>query len=469
MIKIDFFEYSQSNLVANVNYFFNKSINYVLDYSERDKEILDNRFFGRILMLTDQAKYMVFEENYIDPTWKEMISQHYVNTSYRFSSKGLRIHFFKEAQVESNNYLGYITLRIINEPCIILSSVMPNWDVLDFKTYIQKHVPSGSTYCEHDLHIMKAKKEVHMFGEELVIRTFPFLTQDSVVIWCAQAAILMSSLYLNKKYRYKKLSIRDTIHKYNIKQYPNRGLRNYEIEEIFIKNDIPCLVVVSNNAKLDEIERLVIAYLNSNMPCLITTKGHIMTVIGYIEKDGNRELIIYDDSSHFTSTYYEGSSCLGNFVANIRLDRLMELLRDEEDETLTVFIHENEKTYINFSKYYDHLSLFFTIDDNRCKHFLIESYKLKKYLKKKLEDNLLANDSKSQVQGFISEDNGKLPIFVWCTEVYHDEKVREMIVADSTKHPDAPNVLIGHFWMLEEDDCSIMPILDGVASSCILY
>lgn len=117
----------------------------------------------RINILYESAKYVIIEEDYVEPEWKEMISKHYIHSAYAKSLKQrvLRIHFLCDDEFVEEYYLGFITLRPIRELSIALSFIYVNW----------KH----SFFDNSTSYVMTYKKDVHYLGKKLTIETYPFL------------------------------------------------------------------------------------------------------------------------------------------------------------------------------------------------------------------------------------------------------------------------------------------------------
>lgn len=72
-------------------------------------------------------RYFLFEEDYVETEWKDMISVHYINTSYHFKNTVMRVHVFLNNEISNSSYGGFFTLRRINEVQIMLSFIYPNW------------------------------------------------------------------------------------------------------------------------------------------------------------------------------------------------------------------------------------------------------------------------------------------------------------------------------------------------------
>ncbi|MDO4308373.1 MAG: hypothetical protein Q4C77_16250 [Eubacteriales bacterium] len=72
--------------------------------------------------------YFLEESEYVETEWKDMVSMHYVNTSYELKNTVIRCHVFSKKQFDSKHYLGFFTLRPIDEIKVMVSFVYPNWN-----------------------------------------------------------------------------------------------------------------------------------------------------------------------------------------------------------------------------------------------------------------------------------------------------------------------------------------------------
>lgn len=115
-----------------------------------------------------KAIYFLEESEYIETEWKDMVSLHYVNTSYKLKNTVIRCHVFSKKQFDNKHYLGFFTLRPIDEIKVMVSFVYPNWNNI----CIDKNF---------DTYIMTYNKKVHIRGKTFSIQTYPVFCQDSVV------------------------------------------------------------------------------------------------------------------------------------------------------------------------------------------------------------------------------------------------------------------------------------------------
>lgn len=253
--------------------------------------------FSRIYSLLEQAEDFFFEKDYVETEWKDMVSLHYVNTVYKCDNRVARIHFFTKECCENDknlensviidcsekDYLGYITIRPISEPMIILSFICPNFDVYSHFS---------------DALILNYEKKVHINHKEFKIHTFPHFSQDGIAAVCVNADLIMMTNYLHEKYNYRKLRLVD-INSDDKWLYPNDGFSTNEILNVAIKNRIPLRIL----QKRPDTKEMIKSYVLSGLPILLTSNNneHIIIVVGIDFKENDYKFIIYDDSGAFFS------------------------------------------------------------------------------------------------------------------------------------------------------------------------
>lgn len=155
----------------------------------------------RLPILYEKAKYVNIEKSYVETEWKDLISLHYINTTYanELKNRVIRVHFFKEKVCSEDNYVGFITLRPIQEMQIALSYVFVNWNAILAHASKKDEKSQMVTY----------NKRVHCMGKELFIKTYPLLVQDSIVTCCVDVNLITLTRFLSHKGMTKKLSIKD--------------------------------------------------------------------------------------------------------------------------------------------------------------------------------------------------------------------------------------------------------------------
>lgn len=375
-----------------------------------------------------ENRYFLFEDSYVETEWKDMISIHYINTSYKVQNTVMRVHIFIENEMTDDAYIGFFTLRKVDETRIMLSFIYPDWKKIE---------------CRFDgrsetVYVMTYKKKVHIGGKEFSINTYPLFVQDNLTIACAQADIISMSKYLHNKFDNQMFRVKDLGAAYatrKTKLFPTSGLNAVQIIEVFNYCNIPVQYLVIDNKKdvIDENAELYREYVDysieSGIPVLLgmvitDKKGkknkHIVQIIGHTKH--NRECyIFYDDSGYFLRSLKSESN---GFVGAIEWKNLYRIIR-EEKSYLIYPIHE--KVYLS----YDEIKEIFKLEcENResikklkenelafpakTRYLLADNRAVKKFLR-----NILNNDSLLQKE--IDEINRLLEInmshYVWYCEL----------------------------------------------------
>lgn len=250
-------------------------------------------------MYNDSEKnYFVFEEQYVETEWKDMISVHYINTSYNVKSTVMRIHIFHKKIIDQEFYLGCFTLRTMDDVRFMLSYIYPNWN-------------NVITNDGSEFYVMTCKKSVHIMGTEIVFPTYPLFVQDNAVVKCAQASMMAMSSYLHTKYDYNKMRILDINQSYTYgktKTFPSSGLTPLQMLEIFNHYDIS-VEFRSCHGESAELQNYVDFCIESALPVLLgltirdesknISNKHIVQVIGHTLDGDEKNYLIYDDSGYF--------------------------------------------------------------------------------------------------------------------------------------------------------------------------
>lgn len=385
--------------------------------------------------------YFLEESEYVETEWKDMVSMHYVNTSYKLKNTVIRCHVFSRKQFNSKCYLGFFTLRPIDEIKVMVSFVYPNWNNIcvsnEFNTYI-----------------MTYNKKVHIRGKIFNIRTYPVFCQDSVVTSCAHASIISMSKYLRVKSGISKLRLIDINNSYvfeRSKVYPTNGLGFRQMLEIFSKNNWHVTYdTILSHKKVKEGEHYKIIHENvdvnieSALPVLLyvtfTEKKtgekihHILQIIGHTSEETKR-YIIYDDSGVF-SNEIEGcrNFCIllswneiiknlfseGGFVVYPQYEKVYMMYSDIKERIEPILLknnEDNEASEERIKNIYQKLSL--SPEDSR--YLLVDNVVVKSFLK----DNISDYES---IRHIIEKNQSH---YLWYCETKVDE-VYLVFLADST-------------------------------------
>lgn len=366
------------------------------------------------------SRYFLIEESYVETEWKDMISVHYINTSYLFSNTVMRVHIFMRKEVSNEAYMGFFTLRKIDEVRIMLSFIYPNWERI---AYQRKH-----------LYVMTYLKKVHIQGIELIMHTYPLFVQDNLTIACAQADIISMTKYLHYKFDTNALRINDFIaalSKKKTKLFPTNGMTLSEIMEVF--NDchiqIQYLMIDGERQRYMEMYRAYVDYsIESGIPVLVggaiedkegRLNKHVIQIIGHTKQD-RKKYVIYDDSGYFIEAVY-------NTKGFVKVTNWEKLYKAFEKETSFLIYPIHEKVYL----LYDDIKEMFTARYNTftelnmlmknklaffnsTRYLLVDNRAIKKFLREKLFDKDTLEIEKIQIKELLKRN---MSHYIWYCEV----------------------------------------------------
>ena len=318
------------------------------------KEELDQYVFPRLdFMAGDERKsyLFLFEARYVETEWKDMISMHYINTSYEVENTVMRVHLFKKAELCEKNYRGCFTMRTIDEAHIMLSYIYPNWEYV--------------VYNGNSLNVMTYRKKVHINGRIIEFHTYPLFVQDNTVVACAEASLISMSKYLHSKYDYTKIrinSINSAYHSNRTKSYPSSGLLPTQMLEILYKHNIQCGYQIYNENS--EFKEYIDYCIESAIPILIgicianRQKGrgghHVIQIIGHSDVNTGKKYVVYDDSGYYLRNIGElARKKTSGFVGCVSWEVLSKSLKDG---TSFIIYPIHEKVYILYDNFIKHMN-----------------------------------------------------------------------------------------------------------------
>jgi len=403
---MNFIKYEFENIATEICNFLNIKYDQNNEYKNLIDQLIYKYVLSRLVIFDKQANFFIIEKDYIETTWKDMISLHYINTSYNAGPTVTRIHLFTDKKLRSEAYLGYFSLRPINEFKILISYIYPNWDVLRFTNKTNSFV-------------MLYREKVHIEGIELEISTFPFFAQDGVVASCVHADIIMLSHYMHKKFGSKRIKLIEIENSYTYEKkkcYPTNGLQAPQIAEIFNNNKTPIRLYFYHEKNIKEnFEEILKMYIESGIPVIIGLGSHVLLIIGHtLDAQGNYEFIVYDDSGILVNELIE-TTC---FVCAIPWEKLNKKLEDFD----FLVAPEHEKVFMSYIDIND----FFEIQKQKAAEnkeeniefagtnriLLIDNSDAKKYLK--LREFFHFNPSFIEESSLIIKKN--LPHYLWYCE-----------------------------------------------------
>lgn len=376
----------------------------------------------KIWPMLNQTKYFVVEENYTETEWKDMISEHYIHTRYSVENTVVRIHLFNDNEDIENSYMGYFTLRKINNNDMVLSFIYPNWKVLRLEA------------CNFgDCCIVTVKKMVHIFAEEFEILTTPYFVQDGAVTCCAHATIIMMSCFLHLRFGYKKIRIPEIAQGYlrREKQYPTKGLIPEQIMEVLTNNRVYIRPIVVKKGKLTEakkedIKGTIKAHLRSGLPALMLIDKHAVLIVGFREGKNADGVVFFDDSGVLIhninqAVYSENEKEYDNFVYNCEWNYIFDFVEKNPGEIVTFLVPFHEKIFVNYDDVFCRCLFLeqnmgieneseetYVIENKRF--FIADNVACKKFINEHVLDR---ENVKEAVDQFICSEQ---PHYLWCFE-----------------------------------------------------
>lgn len=394
---------------------------------------------GFIIGSKEQKTYFIFEESYIETEWKDMISIHYLNTSYNVQSSVMRVHIFIRNEISNRGYVGFFTLRKIDEVSIMLSFIYPDWKKVKFFGKIP--------------YVMTYPKKIHIEGRELVIDTYPLFAQDNITVACSQANIISMTKYLHNKFDMNTLRICDLNSLFSVgktKLFPTGGINSQQMLEVFSNSGIPVYIkqigwnTEDERIRGERIYRQYIEYsVESGIPVMIggyvqnndMTEKHVVQIIGHA-KQSRMQYIIYDDSGCFIKSIcgkkrfvhgldwtelYEKIGYKNSFI----LFPLHEKVYLQYDDIKDIFeLRCNESDKIRKLQHAGRLN----IEDTR--YLLVDNRIMKSFLQTLLHTDDLLDKEKEDINKSLSKN---MPHYLWYCEIpLADEAGYMFFVADST-------------------------------------
>lgn len=366
-------------------------------------------------------RFFLFEEDYVETEWKDMISVHYINTSYHVQNTVMRVHIFLKNEISNQSYGGFFTLRKIDEARIMLSFIYPDWEKM--------------VYYGAMPHVMTYAKKVHIQGQELLIHTYPLFVQDNITVACAQADIISMTKYLHNKFDSNMLRIKNLETSYSTKKtkmFPTVGLNPVQMLEVLASCNISVQYLAigkQESAECADLYRNYVDYsIESAIPVLIGCKirdenghysKHVVQIIGHA-KQNREEYVVYDDSGCLIRAVTQKDG----FVQIMDWNLLYKYL---SDGNCFLIYPLHEKVYLTYDNMRELLGLRYRktpqlreLEENqksflkKTRYLLADNRLIKKFLSKKLQNESLLDSEVKQIERMLQMN---MAHYVWYCEV----------------------------------------------------
>ena len=248
----------------------------------------------------------LLEHEYVDSDYRDEYANFYIKVFRNLPDRCERLHFWT-----GQRYLGYVSIRPIAGQPVCRTMLDPGDDLAD------------SVSCA-------IRASAHPYGTNLEVPAFPFISQDRQYGRCAHAVLWMVSHYHHVLNDTPSRTMSDIVGAASETEtervVPSRGLTEEQVGSTLRRIGLPAVKYkivdqhsiahqersvgtdavgdagkvsgVDENGELlnsDEVERLVIRYLNSRIPVILGTPGHLTALIGARRNEGVLEVIRCDD------------------------------------------------------------------------------------------------------------------------------------------------------------------------------
>jgi Papain-like cysteine protease AvrRpt2 len=247
-----------------------------------------------------RATLAMIEPDYIDRDFRDEYASHYATTYRLLPSRCRRLHFFS-AEDEVDRYLGYCVLRPLRAHPTGRTVIAPPDQLLPYVSCICTSV-------------------VRPHGRRLRVEGFPFMEQDSQLGVCAHASVWMVALYHHLAYHTPRFVISDIAsgaasHPEPLRVTPSGGLSATQVGVTLNQlgfNSIPYLL--DQLPPTESISKIVCRYLNSRLPVLLATTGHVTVLVGYgRDRAGRLFYVRSDDGNGPYRVVYDTDDPLGEW------------------------------------------------------------------------------------------------------------------------------------------------------------
>ena len=256
--------------------------------------------------LSGAVKTVAVERHYIDKDYRDTFSNFYAKRFNTPDSRCVRLHFFrhdgrredlKRAEKIQADYLGYAVIRPTRPNCLGRTMLAPEG---------RKSFSGSLCLCE---------ETVTLQGTELMVRGFPFISQDADVTVCAHSALWMLVRYYSNRYALypetRPYELARLTEDYTLgRWYPSSGLYVWQMTEALRRLGFNPVTYSREHFQRGFIHYLY-TYIESGIPVIMATEKHALVAFGhqseYIQPESspgeisfssqfNRAFVVNDDN-----------------------------------------------------------------------------------------------------------------------------------------------------------------------------
>lgn len=277
------------------------------ELSQSAKSCSNDATFISLLTLMEKrlgATSVLCESNYIDADFQSLSSCWYSKSFKQLPNLCCRVHFAREElskqtllnnEFQDTSYLGYAVLTPLNTGRVGRTVVSP---------WVNTVQSNGDTCFPV---FLSAPSTVHIYGRRLVACGAPFISQDAMVMVCAQAAIWMALNYMHFKHGSNGLKrvLPDQITTaatdgltWAGRLLPSGGLTAEHIANALSNLGHPSIVDTRREDAFDwKPLNWILKYIDSNIPIILALwhPPHAVVVVGALLGCNNYSDISTDD------------------------------------------------------------------------------------------------------------------------------------------------------------------------------
>ena len=223
---------------------------------------------------------VVAETGYLCKDHRNLYSHYYSKKFHPGSPECIRLHFFSRDAVTpttfrsgpgtlQSDYLGFSVIRPVSGRCLGRS-------VFSAERVGLSHYNLATDF------------KVHLRGQVLTVRGFPYTSQDTDVTVCAHAALWATCRYLSERYPvYREVYPYDLVEwtaPHRGRRAPHRGMTYEDYSTILTSFGAhPEVLRIQEEEGKQSLEKFqdMCSYIESGFPVLASLKGHVIVAIGH--------------------------------------------------------------------------------------------------------------------------------------------------------------------------------------------
>ncbi|SYZ71972.1 hypothetical protein TRIP_C20087 [Candidatus Zixiibacteriota bacterium] len=293
------------------------------------------------------VKSVLFEEEYIDSDYQSLYSKWYSKAFKQYSSLCQRLHFFTgdidlkslyDGSISDALYCGYSVITPLIRGRVGRTVIKPFQDSIQINQ--QSNFPV----------ILESPSYAHLFGRRFKVMGCPYISQDVMVMVCAQSAIWMAIQFLHNRYgRYgiqrnfpHEITDAATLYlPWGGRIFPSGGLTVlHMVNALSNLGYSPILDLKSEKTESWAPLNWIVKYIDSEIPIILSIKNppHAILAIGSLQGSDSFDTITNSSAissiDNWTSGIIVNDDGLGPYKIMPRIDGQYEFLSQGSDRDL---------------------------------------------------------------------------------------------------------------------------------------